>query len=100
MTPIQPTKNSTPYLPEDYDAKISNVMPYYLSFHQEIINFVKSLSSSPKVWMDTGCGTGSLVSKAIAEFPYTKFLLIDPSEGMLDQARKKMFSYPTEGLNF
>ena len=100
MIPIQPTKNSTPYLPEDYDAKISNVMPYYLSFHQEIINLVKSLSSSPKIWMDTGCGTGSLVSKAIAEFPHTKFLLLDPSEGMLDQARKKMFSYPTGRLEF
>ena len=100
MTPIQPTKNSTPYLPEDYDAKISDVIPYYLSFHQEIINLVKSLSSSPKVWMDTGCGTGFLVSKAIAEFPYTKFLLVDPSEGMLDQARKKMFSYPTGRLEF
>ncbi len=100
MTPKQPTKNSTPYLPEDYDAKISNVMPYYLSFHQEIINLVKSLSSSPKIWMDTGCGTGSLVSKAIAEFPHIKFLLLDPSEGMLDQARKKMFSYPTGRLEF
>ena len=100
MTPIQPTKNSTPYLPEDYDAKISNVMPYYLSFHQEIINFVKSLSSSPKVWMDTGCGTGSLVSKAIAEFPYTNFILVDSSEDMLDQARKKLFSYPTGRLEF
>jgi tRNA (cmo5U34)-methyltransferase len=100
MTPIQPTKNSTPYLPEDYDAKTSNVMSYYLSFHQKIINLVKSLSSSPKIWMDTGCGTGSLVSKAIAEFPHTKFRLLDPSEGMLDQARKKMFSYPRGRLEF
>ena len=61
MIPVQPTKNSTPYLPEDYDAKISYVIPYYLSFHQETINFVKSLPTIPKVWIDTGCGTGSLV---------------------------------------
>jgi tRNA (cmo5U34)-methyltransferase len=91
MIPVQPTKNFTPYLPEDYDAKISNVIPYYLSFHQETINLVKSLSSSPKVWMDTGCGAGSLVSKAIEDFPYTKFLLVDPSEGMLIKQGKKCY---------
>ena len=50
--------------------------------------------------MDTGCGTGSLVNKAIEEFPDTKFLLLDPSEGMLDQARKKLSSYPTGRLEF
>jgi len=50
--------------------------------------------------MDTGCGTGFLVSKAIAEFPYTNFILVDSSEDMLDQARKKLFSYPTGRLEF
>jgi len=48
MTPIQPTKNSTPYLPEDYDAKISDVIPYYLSFNQEIINLVKIAVIKPE----------------------------------------------------
>jgi len=100
MTPAQPTQNYTIHLPEDYDTQISCILPYYSSFHQETINLVKSLPSSPKVWMDTGCGTGSLVSKAIEEFPYTKFLLVDPSEGMLDQARRKLSSYPAGRLEF
>jgi|GEM_PF-6916436 tRNA (cmo5U34)-methyltransferase len=71
MTPVQPTQNFTPYLPENYDTLISGVIPYYLSFHQETINLIKTLPTSQKVWMDTGCGTGSLVSKVIEEFPYT-----------------------------
>lgn len=100
MTPSKTTQNATPHLSEDYDARISGVLPYYSSFHQETINFVKSLPSSPKIWMDTGCGTGSLVNKAIEEFPYTKFLLLDPSEGMLDQARKKLLSYLAGRLEF
>ena len=50
--------------------------------------------------MDTGCGTGSLVSKAIEEFPFTKFLLIDPSIRMLDKARRKLSSHPPERLEF
>jgi len=100
MTPAQLTKNYTFHPPEDYDAHISDILPFYLSFHQETINFVKSLPYRPKVWMDSGCGTASLVNKAIKEFPDTKFLLVDPSEGMLDQARKKLSSYPDERLEF
>lgn len=100
MTPAQPTQNYTIHLPEDYDAQISGILPYYSSFHQETINIVKSLPSRPKIWVDTGCGTGSLVSKAIEKFPDTKFLLVDPSEGMLDQARKKMSLYPAGRLEF
>ncbi|AAM07550.1 TPA: class I SAM-dependent methyltransferase [Methanosarcina acetivorans] len=100
MTPAKPAKNATPHLPKDYDARISDLLPYYSSFHQEIINFVKSFPSSPRVWMDTGCGTGTLINKAIEEFPDTKFLLLDPSEGMLNQAREKLSSCPAGRLEF
>lgn len=100
MTSSKPAKNFTPHLPEDFDARISSVLPYYSSFHQETINFIKSLPSSPRIWLDTGCGTGSLVNKAIREFPDTKFLLLDPSEGMLSQARKKLSFWPAERLEF
>lgn len=100
MTSTNPSENKTPHLPEDYDAKISTVLPFYSFFHQETINLVRSLPSPPEVWMDTGCGTGSLVSKAIEQFPDTKFLMLDPSEGMLEQAREKLSSYPSERLEF
>lgn len=100
MTPTKPTQNATPHLPEDYDAQISRVLPYYSSFHQETIRLVRSLPTSPKIWMDTGCGTGSLVNKAINEFPGTKFLLLDPSEGMLEQAKQKLIPCPAESLEF
>ncbi|MCQ1534415.1 class I SAM-dependent methyltransferase [Methanosarcina sp. KYL-1] len=100
MAPAKPAQNATSHLPEDYDALISDVLPYYSSFHQETLNFVKSLPSIPKVWMDAGCGTGSLVNKAIGDFPDTKFLLLDPSEGMLNQAREKLTSCPAERLEF
>ena len=100
MTPSQSAQNYTPHPPEDYDANISGIIPYYSAIHQEIINLVKSLPSNPKVWLDTGCGTGSLVNKAIKEFPDTKFLLVDPSEGMLDQSRQKLSLHPTQKLAF
>lgn len=100
MTSKKHAQNATPHLPEDYDARISSVLPYYSSFHQETIRLIKSLPSSPRIWIDTGCGTGSLVNRAINEFPGTKFLLLDPSEGMLEQAKQKLSSCPAESLIF
>jgi len=93
MVSPESSENRTPHLPEDYDSKISNVLPYYTAFHQETITLVKSLPSAPKIWMDTGCGTGTFVAKAIELFPDTKFLMLDPSEGMLKLAREKLSPY-------
>lgn len=100
MSPVEPSENKTPHFPEDYDTKISTVLPYYSSFHQETINLVRSLSKAPKVWIDTGCGTGTFISKAIEQFPDTRFLMLDPSEGMLNQAKGKLSSYTSEKLEF
>ncbi|MDY0387138.1 MAG: class I SAM-dependent methyltransferase [Methanolobus sp.] len=100
MSSAEPSENITPDPPEDYDTKISSVLPYYSFFHQESINLILSLPDTPNVWMDTGCGTGSLVTKAIEQFPDTKFLMLDPSEGMLQQARDKLSSYTPRRLEF
>lgn len=100
MPSTKPSENKAPHLPEDYDTKISSVLPFYSFFHQETINLVRSLPSPLKVWMDTGCGTGSLVSKAIGQFPDTKFLMLDPSERMLGQAKEKLSSYSNERIEF
>jgi tRNA (cmo5U34)-methyltransferase len=45
---------------------------------------------SPQLWLDTGCGTGNLIAKALDEFPHTRFLLADPSSEMLSEAGKKL----------
>ncbi|WP_406656015.1 class I SAM-dependent methyltransferase [Methanolobus sp. ZRKC2] len=100
MSSANPPGNKTPHLPEDYDTKIKSVLPYYSSFHLETINFVKSLPSTPKIWMDTGCGTGSLISEAIEQFPDTKFLMLDPSEKMLELAKDKFPSYNHKRVEF
>ncbi len=92
MPPVNPPEKKTPHLPEDYDTKISSVLPYYSSFHKETINLVRSLLKTPDVWMDTGCGTGTFVENAMQHFPDTKFLLLDPSESMLRLAREKITS--------
>ncbi|MDP3066165.1 MAG: class I SAM-dependent methyltransferase [Methanobacteriaceae archaeon] len=95
------SENTTPHLASDYNSQINAIIPFYESFHQETVNIVKDMGLKPKTWLDTGCGTGSLIKKAIKEFPSTKFILCDPSAEMLSQAHKKLKNiHPPEKLLF
>jgi tRNA (cmo5U34)-methyltransferase len=80
---------TVPHMPEDYDVQIKRTIPYYEIIHKEIIDLVRTIKHRPTLWLDTGCGTGSLVRKAMDIMPDTRFVLTDPSEKMLDQAKKK-----------
>ena len=82
--------NKTSQPAQDYDATIEKTMPYYRFFHAETLALVKhALRHEPRSWLDTGCGTGILVDRAMAAFKDTRFVLADPSAAMLDIARAK-----------
>ena len=99
MSPVQPTKNSTPYLPEDYDTHISGVLPFMYLFIRRLSTSQNRCHSARKYgWIPDVEQDPSRVRSL--RNSYTKFLLIDPSGGMPDQARKKMLSYPTGRLEF
>jgi tRNA (cmo5U34)-methyltransferase len=74
----------------NYDEEIRSILPYYDSFHRETINLIKAMNAKPAIWLDTGCGTGTLVESALKHFPETKFVLADPSAEMLEKTRKKL----------
>ena len=82
--------NTTPHPAKLYDSQIRDTIPYYDSFHRETINLIKAINIKPETWLDTGCGTGSLVEKALEEFPDTNFILANPSAEMLTIARKRL----------
>ena len=84
------TEVKLPHLPEDYDVQINRTIPYYESFIKETINLLLARETPPKLWLDTGCGTGKIVREALNVFPATRFVLADPSEKMLDQAKAKL----------
>ncbi|MGD0330643.1 MAG: class I SAM-dependent methyltransferase [Nitrososphaeria archaeon] len=92
--------NATPYLAVDYDAQIRATIPYYDTFHEEAINFVKATRKEPHMWLDTGCGTGTFVEKALFAFPNTHFILADPSEKMLLMAKKKLAYVSSDRVEF
>jgi len=82
--------NKTPHRSSEYDIKVRKTIPFYESFHREIINLIKTINPDVRKWLDTGCGTGNLVEKAIAVFSGCKFVLTDPSDEMLSEAGKRL----------
>ncbi len=81
--------NLSSHVSSDYDEIIMKTIPYYHCFHEETINFARSVFQHPAKWLDTGCGTGNLIGKAFMEFPGCQFYLVDPSEEMLKICKEK-----------
>ncbi len=84
----KPVKNS----PQFYDKHINVTIPYYKTFHTEIINLVRATGHVPQLWLDTGCGTGTLAESALSFFPEVSFVLVDPSPEMMAVAKSKLES--------
>lgn len=83
-------KNNSRLQADTYDEMILATIPFYNQFYQNIIQLVKACRQSPKLWIDTGCGTGNVIGKVGKFFPGTEFILADPSEPMLNQAKEKI----------
>ncbi len=85
--------NTTSQSASQYDGAIAKTIPHYELLHAETIDLVKCLPE-PRFWLDTGCGTGSLILRAIHELGRLAFVAADPSEEMLEIAREKMSATP------
>jgi len=85
-----PNDNATAHPAHQYDAEVRKVIPFYDSIQSETLDLVRSVAGEPALWVDTGAGTGALVERAVAAFPRTRFVLADPSEAMLTQARLRL----------
>ena len=82
--------NRSAYNSDIYDEHIVNVLPYYKEYHDQVIDLVRTMGIENPVWLDTGCGTGTLAQKALKVMPKIQFVLCDPSENMLDLAKDKL----------
>jgi tRNA (cmo5U34)-methyltransferase len=82
--------NRSSHKSKDYDLEIIDTIPYYESFHDESLKLIRTILIEPDIWLDIGCGTGTLVQKALEEFDNTYFILADPSQEMLNLARNKL----------
>lgn len=82
--------NTTPMVAKEYDKKINDVIPYYPDFYMQTIDVVEQCEFAKMDWLDLGCGTGSLEEMAFQRFSEIDFVLVDPAEKMLEQAKEKL----------
>ena len=85
--------NKTSQAANEYDDNVHKTIPRYHLFHEETLDIVKAVVPKPQTWLDTGCGTGTLILKALACFGTMKIVAADPSESMLAIAREKLMNY-------
>jgi tRNA (cmo5U34)-methyltransferase len=90
-----PNDNTSAHPAHRYDAEVRRVIPFYDAIQTETLDLVRSVVSEPKLWVDTGSGTGALVERALSAFPRTQFVVADPSEAMLVQARARFAGQPS-----
>lgn len=82
--------NKSAHTSSNYDPEVVKTIPYYTTFHDETINFIRAYNCNPINWLDTGCGTGTFASKIIDNFRLSELVLADPSVEMLEIARSKL----------
>ncbi|NLX48777.1 MAG: class I SAM-dependent methyltransferase [Methanospirillum sp.] len=88
--PPPPPDNATAHPAVVFDADVRRTIPHYDLIHETVLSFVEALPEPPRTWLDTGCGTGSLVARALPRFPRTRFAVADPSPAMLAVARERL----------
>ena len=77
---------------------MQKTMPFYEAIYSETIDLIKYLKPDVENWLDTGCGTGSLITRAYPAFTKTRFLLADPSREMLNKAQQNLNKIPAGQL--
>jgi len=85
--------NKTPHRSPEYDEKVRKTIPFYKCFHLQTIDLVKTIKPDVKKWLDTGCGTGFLIERALPVFKDCIFVLADSSVEMLTIAKKRLGEY-------
>lgn len=82
--------NTTPLSAGEYDSKINKTIPFNSEFYAQAIDVIEQCGFSSIRWLDLGCGTGALEERALMRFPDARFVLVDPSDKMLEQAKEKI----------
>lgn len=88
--------NISAFNSNEYDSSIEKTIPYYNQIQNEIIEIVNASYDKNLDWLDVGCGTGSLVEKAINQVNIKSVTLIDISSEMLSVAQKRLLPYNAE----
>ena len=89
--------NKSSFFVNQYDDNIRKVIPFYDEIYRQVFDVIdmyfghKALSV-----LDTGCGTGTFGLRACETLNLSKLILCDPSQKMIDEAKRKLNIYTCE----
>lgn len=78
---------------QDYDAQREYVIPQMREYYGAAVWAMETSEPEPAI-LDVGAGTGLLSAYLLEKFPDARLTLMDISENMLDQARKRFAARP------
>jgi len=78
---------------QDYDGQREYVIPQMREYYGAAVWAMETVSQTPAI-LDIGAGTGLLSAYLLEKYPDARLTLMDISENMLDQARKRFASRP------
>jgi tRNA (cmo5U34)-methyltransferase len=99
-----PKTSPAPYFTRDaasYDAARRGLIPCFDAFYGAALDLIadwRGEATAPLRVLDLGAGTGLFGSLLLARHPEAKLRLIDASEGMLEQARRRFAEH--EGVTY
>ena len=78
---------------QDYDAQREYVIPEMRQYYAAAVWAMETKTLRPSI-LDVGAGTGLLSAFVLDKFPDARLTLMDISENMLDEARKRFATRP------
>lgn len=88
--------NKSAFRSNDYDRKITQALPFYELFYEQVIELVKIFNQNAVKWLDIGCGTGKMGSVAFENIDIEKFVFCDSSEEMIRIAKTRFKNHNAE----
>lgn len=85
--------NISAFNSNEYDEAFKMTVPYYNEIQNEIIEIVDACYNKEINWLDVGCGTGSMIEKAVQWLKIKSVTLIDISDTMLSVAEARLKTY-------
>ncbi len=81
--------NKTAHTASEYETEVERTIPFHAEMLRTAIEIALGARPSPRRWLDTGTGPGTLIEMAMARSPATEFFAADPSDAMLEIARAR-----------
>ena len=89
--------NKSAFSVSKYDENVRKVIPFYDEIYKQIVELIQlRYGDKPISVLDTGCGTGTFGLKAHESLNLSELILCDPSESMINDAKKKLEGIPCE----